>query len=343
MKRFAEMGLASICCWALITAVAVSCNWMPEMEEEEIGEGFLRLNFSSNNATKSEILNTDNFWLKIVSSEDELVYSGRFGDRPEQIRVRAGSYTVRAVSDTMPMPAFDKPVYGDSKSVTVQNEEVSQVHLECRMVNCGLKLTYSDNFIERYQNCAPALQSASGNLEYPYSKSGLETAYFDSGKVYFTLDGEYLFSKDLVAGEIRHIQVDATSDMGDMGFTITLDQTQVVVADSIKIEGITPLTVAASKMMPTGIKVTVRGIVVGVINSNKLVDSAAVKSNIVIADSENGPHSIETVLPVELKKSTDQDALSYETTKGKWIVVTGTVGTMYKTTALTGISGYTLE
>lgn len=343
MKRFVLMGVASICLFA--AAGATSCSWAPEPESEEQngGEGILKFNFKSTSLTKAGTLNTDDFWLCVKNQEGETVYSGRFGDRPAEMRVKTGEYSVSALSDTLPMPAFERPVYGDKKNAVVCSDAETSVNLQCTMVNAGLKLSYTEAFMERYSDRAPALFCAGGSLEYPYSRSGLDIAYFDSGSVYFTLDGEYLFKKELVSGEIRHLQVDATSDRGDVGFTITVDESFTPVADSIKVVKDAVLTVAQAKSMPSGLKVTVRGKVAGVVSNNKIVDSAAVKSNIILVDSGTQTPTFDNSLPVEIKKSADQDALSYDITKGKWVTVTGTLGTMYKTLSLTNITHYSIE
>ena len=349
MKRNVLMGkIASIgvCAAAMLAA---SCNWLPENQKEKEGgepEATLVLNFAD---TKASGLDTDEFHLTVVRTENEnrvpvsdTFYFGKFRDRPSEMKVTAGLYLICALSDTTSMPAMETPVYGDRVSVTATGGGKSEVNLRCKMANSGVKFTFSPEFAERYKSGTPVIITPYGRLSYPLSRSGKDIAYFDSGTIHFTIDGSYLFSKELVAGEIRHLKIDASSDMGGLGFTISLDESVSEVEDIQKVDEIPVLNVAAAKEMPRGLSVTVRGKVVGVVSNGKVVAEAAVSSNIVLAD-HNGEYTTANVLPVELKNSQQKKDLAFDSVAGKYVTVTGTLEKRYDTTSLLNITAYAVQ
>ena len=351
MKRKVMMERLTSITLAAAATIAASCSsWVPESEEQSTGseQGFLTLSFRSA-ATKSAIPATDDFYLTVVADKSgptaaDTIYAGRFGDRPAELRANAGTYTVSALSDTTAMPEFDTPVYGDRRSVTIRSGEQTAVSLECKLTNAGLKLSFTEAFQSRFAGCTPMVFNAAGDgLAYPFERSGLDIAYFDSGTVYLTLDGEYLFSKELIAGEIRHLEVDAADSSGDATFSISIDETIKSVADSVKVTDVPVISVSEAKTLPTGMMVSIQGYVIGSVVNSKLTDTTFVKTNIVLADNPSGNFTLETAMPIELKKSADQTALNFANSSGHKLYVTGYVGTLYKTKSLVGIVGYQLE
>lgn len=349
MKRKVLMGkIASIGVYAA-AMLAASCNWLPESQKEkesDAPEAILMLSFAG---TKASGLNPDEFHLTVVRTENEnnapvsdTFYCGKFRDRPEEMKVKAGRYLISALSDTVSMPAMETPVYGDKVSVTATGGGKSEVKLMCKMINSGVKFTFSQTFAERYSSGTPVIITPRGRLSYPISRSGKDIAYFDSGTIYFTIDGSYLFSKDLIAGEIRHLKIDASSDMGGLGFTISLDESVSEVEDIQKVDEIPVLNVAGAKEMPRGLSVTVRGKVVGVVSNGKIVEEAAVGSNIVLAD-HNGEYTLADVLPVELKNSQQKKDLAFDSVAGKYVTVTGTLEKRYDTTSLLNVTFYSVQ
>ena len=349
MKRFVLMGKIasiSVCAAAMLAA---SCNWLPENQkntEDDAPEATLVLNFAN---TKASGLDTDEFHLTVVRTENEshepvadTFYSGKFGVRPEEMKVKAGRYLISVLSDTTAMPAMETPVYGDRVSVTASGGGKSEVTLMCKMTNSGVKFTFSPEFAERYRSETPVIITPYGRLSYPLSRSGKDIAYFESGTIYFTAGGSYLFSKELIAGEIRHLKIDASSDRSGVGFTISLDESVSEVEDIQKVDGIPVLNVAGAKEMPRGLSVTVRGKVVGVVSNGKIVAEAAVSSNIVLADY-NGEYTLANVLPVELKNSQQKKDLAFDSVVGKYVTVTGTLEKRYDTTSLLNVTSYAVQ
>lgn len=348
MKRKVMMGSIASINLMISAIVAVSCNWLPEKENdrEEEPDAVLVLNFTG---TKASGLNPDDFFLTVVRTETEsrepvadTFYCGRFGSRPQEMKVKAGRCLVSVLSDNTAMPAMSSPIYGDKVSVMVTSGEKTDVSLLCKMVNSGVKFTFSSGFAERYAGSTPTIMTTYGRIEYPLSFSGREIAYFESGTIYFTVDGNYLFSKELVAGEIRHLKIDASTDRSVVDFSIALDESISEVEDIQTVDSIPVLNVEQAKLMPRGLKVTVRGKVVGVVSGNKVVEEAAVSSNIVLAD-HNGEYTLANVLPIELKNTQQKQDLAFDSVAGKYVTVTGTLEKRYDTTSLLSITSYSVQ
>ncbi len=349
MKRKVMMGSLASINLMVAAILAVSCNWLPEKQDnskDEETEATLVLNLAG---TKASELNPDDFFLTVVRTEtidrepaSDTFYFGRFGSRPLEMKVKAGRCLVCVCSDTTAMPALSAPIYGDKVSVMVSPGKKADVNLLCKMVNTGVKFTFSPGFTERYAGNTPVIVTAYGRLPYPLSFSGKEIAYFESGPIYFTVDGNYLFSKELIAGEIRHLKIDASTDKSSVDFSIALDESVSEVEDIQTVGSIPVLNVGEAKRMPRGLSVTVRGKVVGVVSGNKVVPEAAVSSNIALADI-NGDYTLDNVLPIELKNARQKEDLAFNTVVGKFVTVTGTLEKRYDTTSLLSITSYTIQ
>ncbi len=349
MKRKVMMESIASINLMIAAIIAVSCNWLPEKQNNSGDDGpdaAIILNFTG---TKASGLNPDDFFLTVVRTEKEnrepaadTFYCGRFGNRPEEIKVKAGRCLVIVRSDNTAMPAMSTPVYGDKVSVAVSSGEKTSVNLVCKMMNSGVKFTFSPEFTERYSGSTPIIITAYGRIEYPFSCSGTEIAYFESGTIYFTVDGNYLFSKELIAGEIRHLKIDAPIDRGSVDISISLDESVSEVEDVQNVGSIPVLNVEEAKLMPWGLSVTVRGKVVGVVSGNKIIEEAAVSSNIVLSDHD-GEYTLDTVLPIELRNTQQKQDLAFDSVVGKYITVTGTLDKRYDTTSLLSITAYSVQ
>ena len=89
----ALLSIAAVC-------LAVSCDMLgPGGDAVREGEGQLRIAFASSfpEATKSlqNLPDTSDFILTVSNADGDIVYDGPYGDSPESIKVKSGSYTVK--------------------------------------------------------------------------------------------------------------------------------------------------------------------------------------------------------------------------------------------------------
>lgn len=185
---------------AAAAALAASCE---DFLSEGKGTGTLSWQFAP--PTKAgDFPDTNQFLLKVTDAAGTILYDGTYGDSPEMLSVREGSYTVSARSAEFSAPAFDLPVYGDTEVVLVKAGQTTRVTLACTMINSGIRLRISPEFIRSIPDGTLSLVSPDGRLPYPYHET--RTAYFEPGIVSLQLtEGETtrtLLSRDLEPREI---------------------------------------------------------------------------------------------------------------------------------------------
>ena len=209
----ANLACGLICLSMIV--IPVSCRRV--QLDAEGGEGTLCIHFSeySYEQTKAteNIPDTSEFLLKITGSGGETVYDGKYGDSPEKLLVKSGTYNISVRSGKFTKPAFSAPLYGDEQCVVVKSGKVSDVYLSCEQVNAGLRLKVASNFLKNYPDGVLFLKSSDGKLMYGYSEKRI--AYFNPGKVSLVLNNagvdKTLFTKALKARQVLTVNVSAPS------------------------------------------------------------------------------------------------------------------------------------
>lgn len=230
MKRFVLMGV-------LFSIIMASCNMgaFPE------GRASLSFSFATplkTTVTKAGSLpDTNSFILLVRSNTGETLYNGLYGSRPLEIGVPAGTYEVSVRSIEFEKPAFEMPQYGDSKIIVVSNGEKVSVAFLCKQLNSGMKFSFSENFLKKYNSGCILLEQEAGSLEYLFTEN--RTAYLKAGNVsicHKTASANVpLFSRTLGAGDIYNIALDASSAQSSSEFTIALDTTAVHINEKVVI------------------------------------------------------------------------------------------------------------
>ena len=90
--------------------------------------------------------------------------------------MKPGSYTVSAVSVEFDAPAYDAPMFGDTRIVVVQAGETAGVQLNCRQLNCGIRLLVDDSFASLFPDAELLLDGPGGSLRQGYDET--RTAFF---------------------------------------------------------------------------------------------------------------------------------------------------------------------
>ena len=336
MKRFVKMGLASVC----IVLAATNCTW-DDIEPADSGSANLIFNFVS---TKAAVPDPDSFVLEVIGSQGDTFYSGPFGDRPQSLAVKPGSYEVRLFSE-FDAPAFNSPQYGDVVNVTVKKKETVTVNLNCTLVNSGIYLTFSDTFRQEYGNSPIILSQNGKEVEYPFSKS--DVAYFNPGRVFVLYNGEVMLYKELLGGQIRHLNLDAVYSSAEVGFTVRIDTDAPVIEDEHTMEP-QPFGVEEAKLFDDGLTASVEGYIVGAVKSSKFIAAGTsgfdVTSNIVISSVTN-PASLSDCIPVELKGAfkNELNLVEHPELSGRKVVVKGSVMPYFGVRGLKNVTKYILQ
>lgn len=113
---------------------------------------------------------TNSYILKIYSLSGEKVYDGAYGGRPEEIVVTPGGYEISLYSHKFNPPVLDTPLFGDVQTVVVAENEQSRVSFVCRQLSAGIRLSFSDDFMEKFPGSGVYVAQGSRRLEYSYDQ-----------------------------------------------------------------------------------------------------------------------------------------------------------------------------
>ena len=200
----------------LSSAMAVSCEGLfSSGEKGALSISFDRSQFSTR--AVAELPDTNEFRLSVKDAKGNGVFEGKFGDLPEQLIVRSGTYDISVRSGVMEKPAFSSPVYGDDQCVIVPEGGVEQVRLVCSQVNSGVRLKVAPDFLTSYPEGLLFLKSGAGKLLYAYREQRI--ASFNPGEVSLMLDDggkqSSLMTRSLAPREVLTIGVSAPAPGGD--------------------------------------------------------------------------------------------------------------------------------
>lgn len=226
----------------LLAAFAISCT-RAVIDE---GEGVLTIHFvessySQTKVTGETVPDTSDFLLKVTDASGKILFDGKYGDSPEKMLVKAGTYTVSAQSREFKKPAFASPVYGDEQCVVVKSGKTADVRLECKQANAGVRLKIASNFLTSYPEGVLFLKSSDGRLMYSYTEK--RVAYFQPGSISLALSNagtdKTLFTKTLKAGQILDMSVSAPGkpSTSEGKIIIDLDTSRTWLRDSYVIGG----------------------------------------------------------------------------------------------------------
>ncbi len=219
------------------------------MGESSDKDGTLHVSFAPGQEilTRSgiEIPDTSDFILTVKDSKGTVMYEGPFGDSPEAMSLKPGSYTVRVVSEEFRKPAFSSPQFGDEQCVVITSEAVTDVRLLCTQINSGIRLRIDSGFLDEYPDGAFLLKSSFGKLMYSYSEKRI--AYFTPGNISLILTNkgtdEVLVTKALEAQEILELKIAVAGSRKDdsddswEGISLAVDTSRTWLSDQYILGG----------------------------------------------------------------------------------------------------------
>lgn len=244
MKRKHNTAVISAAAAGLVCLTSVlfaSCDMLGPGTGEGKGEGQLRIAFadSPHDMTKAagEIPDTSDFILTVSNSAGSVIYEGPYGDSPETIMVKAGSYMVSVISENFTKPAFSKPQYGDDQCVVVPSGGVANVKLTCRQINSGVRLEIDPGFLTSCPDGVLFLSSDEGKLMYGYSEKRI--AYFLPGNVSLLLSrsgkDEVLMTRKLEAQQVLLLGVSVSPSYDGGGNDASETESIMVVVDTSRV------------------------------------------------------------------------------------------------------------
>ena len=160
-----------------------------------------------------DIPDTNDFILTVKNAQGKILYSGSYGDSPATMEVEPGSYTVSAKSLDFTAPAFARPMYGDEQVVVVSGGQKVTVRLDCVLLNCGVTLKMSPDFLTSHPDGVMFLKQGTTRLMHAYTEQRI--AYFFPGDVSIILyehgADNLLLTRRLNAKDILSIKISAPS------------------------------------------------------------------------------------------------------------------------------------
>lgn len=322
MKRVGTKILAAA------TLLSSSCNGLFQTENQ----GILQICFPDEVKlyTKSSAIPEPNdFIIDVTGTEGENIFHGNYGDTPDQLFLKSGTYKVSAKSCEFSEPVFERPQYGDNQIVKVSAGNTTTVNLACYQLNCGIQLKISPNFLTAFPNGVLYLKSSEGKLMYSYNEK--RTAYFKPGSISLVLNDSgkesTLLSRTLLAQQMLVLSLAASEENGTgcNGISISVDTCRTWITDNFILGGdnkgddiANAYTISQAKAHIGESDVWVQGYIVGGdLSSSRCSFEGPFQSrtNIVIA-SKSACTNKESCLSVQLSKGDIRDALNLVDNEG---------------------------
>ncbi|MBQ9310396.1 MAG: DUF4493 domain-containing protein [Bacteroidales bacterium] len=197
--------------------------------------------------SKSEGLPEDpsSFILEIRGSEGKTHYRSIWSERASRIELSPGNYTVSVVSDESTQPAYSKPIFGDSRTVSLVSGETTELELVASQINAGIRLLPDEAFLASYRNASVFLRSKDGTLAYGFDEE--RTAYFLPGTV------QILMNHDGYTGTVYQLELEparmltlrlsvaeklaTVTPVTSFAISVAIDSSRVWVEDSFAYDG----------------------------------------------------------------------------------------------------------
>ncbi len=154
----------------------------------------------SKKSTRSEV-DVDNFDCSIINSENEVVLSFKFNERPtEPIELATGDYLFKIVSGEVPAAAWETAVYGAVKPFKiVRNETKTLSEIVCSLMQIKVSVSYAPDLLERLgEKTLTTVSVGDNSLEYSLteSRAGFFLAPEVSNTISLRISGTYAADKE---------------------------------------------------------------------------------------------------------------------------------------------------
>ncbi|MBP5567503.1 MAG: DUF4493 domain-containing protein [Bacteroidales bacterium] len=187
----------------------------------------LRLSVREDPQTRGSAVPMDiaDYTLTLIDARGKTLFHDKWEACPDEFELDPGSYTVSLMSDESTEPAYDHPLFGDSRGLTLAEGQVSEVTLVATQLNSGLRLLVSDAFIANYKEGALFLRCATGTLAFGYAET--RTAFFLPGKlaILLNINGKtvVVHNMELRQGEILTLRLGVAEQMPKVSLVSGVD------------------------------------------------------------------------------------------------------------------------
>ena len=323
MKKFRWMALLP-----LLAAVASACDDFG-LAPDSPQQGKLTWTLDGDALTKAdaELPDTNDFLLTIRDAEGSVLYDGTYGDSPEFLQVEPGTYTLSIRSIAFTAPAFSRPQYGDDQVVLIPAGETVNVTLRCTLLNAGVRLRISPDFLTAFPDGVLYLKQEQTSLKYLYNEKRIAYLKPDNASLILYNEGkdQTLLTRRLQAREILNLGVQVARSGGQGRLEVAVDTSKVWTQDNFVIGGDNSSGGGEDRNEPDAISVSdvtnhigekgvwVYGYIVGgdLTSAGKSVKTSGISkaTHLALAD-RSSITSKASCLAVELPKGAVRDALN---------------------------------
>lgn len=360
MKKIRWMALLP-----LLAAVASACDDFG-LAPDSPQQGKLTWTLDGNALTKAdaELPDTNDFLLTIRDAEGSVLYDGTYGDSPEFLQVEPGTYTLSIRSIAFTAPAFSRPQYGDDQVVLIPAGETVNVTLRCVLLNAGIRLRISPDFLTAFPGGVLYLKQEQTSLKYLYNEKRIAYLKPDNASLVLYNEGkdQTLLTRRLQAREILNLGVQVARSGGQGQLEVAVDTSKVWTQDNFVIGGDNSSGGGEGREEPDAISVSevskhigekgvwVYGYIVGgdLTSAGNSVKTAGISkaTHLALAD-RSSITSKASCLAVELPKGAVRDALNlveHPGLIGKRVYVKGDlVAGYFGTRGMKSTSDYVLQ
>ncbi|MEG0519401.1 MAG: DUF6359 domain-containing protein [Bacteroidales bacterium] len=334
-------------CLFLIAVAFTACNSLQIVEQSKVRISFAVDGLSVDSYREGAMLKSNNlhldtndFILKVYSTEGSKVYDGKYGAKPKDFMVLPGGYDIGLYSGEWGIPKFDQPVFGDTTTVVVMEDSQLNVRFQCRQISGGIKFSFSDDFKRRFPGEGVNIVQGGGKLKYTYQ----EARYAHVSTDPFTLEysknngDTVLLQKKVHPAQMVNMKLTYTVPDGyQSSFKVQMDTVREWIDDSYNAGLKIPtgaVTIEQAKKMVGEKNVSVFGFIYGgdpTTNSVRIAPPFTSTATLVIALSM-GERNRNNSFVVELPSGKIRDALNLVGRPGhlgRAIVVTGEIVPSY--------------
>ena len=240
MKKFFTLALASL--------MLLSCSKDSIWNAQEQGQLSVNVEQGASIFVETKAASTDNFNLKIVKNGGKVEYDGKVSAFTSPMTLPTGTYTVSAENITAEeaLAGRGKQRLADTKeNVTVSANQTNTITLNCVMVNSQVSFAFDDTFKSAFDMTNTQITESS-RRGIVWSKNATlesEIAYFEPGDLNYTIktkragaDKTYTGTIALQAKTWHKLTVKASVENGQLGITVTADDSVVAVPGDITVD-----------------------------------------------------------------------------------------------------------
>lgn len=283
---------------------------------------------------------TNSYILSIYSTEGEKIYDGAYGGRPEEITVTPGGYEIALYSQRFNPPSLDTPVFGDTHTIVVSENEQAKVSFICRQINAGIKLAFSDGFKAKFPGSGVIIAQGKKRLQYDYEQKKYAYVSAEPFQIIYNNSGvdTTLLEKTLDSGQMLSMRLEYNASKSTASvFKIDIDTARVWFGYNYNVGLKIPtgaVSIEEAKEMIGQKNVKVFGYILGgdvTTTTVRVGPPFEMKSSFVIASSVS-ERNRNNMMVVELPSGPIRDALNLVNNPdnlGRPIVVTGTIVSAY--------------